>query len=207
MSPGDPPRHSRSLLKKNLERANLRVTIASTIIAVAAASAAFWSSWETRQTRLTDERPFLGADVVAPPGPNDVPFPSGNDLAYFRTHLVASGRTPAKKVHVLCATSQSRPLDWRNIDWSNLSIDHYTINFPYILPAHSVEIACSPLSVRPSEESFRVKPAFELGVIQYTGEGETPYQTPFCYELKWKPLDSPPLVNPCHENYGLPELR
>ena len=49
-------------IKKSVEKATLMVTIASTVVAVATAGAAFWSGYEARNTRLDNERPFLSID-------------------------------------------------------------------------------------------------------------------------------------------------
>lgn len=198
MSNKDHTHESRKSLKERLDQAGFRVTLASTVVAVVAAIAALWSGYEAHKTRVQDERPFLAVDVV-PPGKDDVVIPVTPLNSNARTHVVAFGKTPAKDIHVTCASvRQNAPAAM----WKPNA--HYSSSrFTYILPGRFVEIFCSMQTDPPVDTTA---PEFELGLVQYRGEDGTSYQTPFCYQFI-QFGSSPLVIRQCTEDHGQPELR
>src|ERR1700691_621194 len=98
MSNGKAPRKSHSKIKKEIERATLWVTIASTFVALAAAGAAFWSGWEAHESRINDERPFLTPEPVQlKPREQSTATPP-----FIKIDVRYNGKSVAKKILITC---------------------------------------------------------------------------------------------------------
>ena len=196
----DHPRlHAR--VKEKLDRAIFHVTLASSFVAVVAALAALWSGYEAHKTRVDDERPFLAVDV-APPGSKEAVVPGTFLSPTLRTHVVAFGKSPSRKIIVTCA--QIRVSDLKSATWKwEPSKAYSTAAFPFLLPGRSAEIACAML---PSSGNGSVPAQFEFAVVQYEDEAQRAYQTPFCFGIV-ELAGTPPIVQPCVGSHGLPDLR
>jgi hypothetical protein len=188
-----------SARKEHNDKSMLRVTLASTAVAVIAALATLWSGYEAHKTRIEDERPFLAIDFKPIEGPPRTPLPS--ESPPFDTLIVAFGKSPAKKVSLRCAFDKSGdPIRW------DQSIYRFQSNYPYILPGRSELTGCQPLDPRPSKSLPGPKSWALFGVVTYEGEEHRRYLTPFC-ETAYVVPGAPILFQQCHEDIGLPELR
>lgn len=177
-----------------MDKATLKVTIASTIVAVAAAGAAFWSSYEARMTRLDSERPFLGVDPQNRDGAkNPIPWPGTPD------RIGASDRSAALNVRVRC-TAAIKPARW---DPGLPSTQTFT--FPFILPTHWVSVNCADPSFNPPQSATVV----ELGTVEYQDDRKNNYLTPFCFYYQFIPVDRDHAldIHQCEDNEGLPNLK
>jgi hypothetical protein len=186
---------SRQALKESLDRATLRVTIASTFVAVVAALAAIWSGYEARQTRLDSERPFVFVDPLNR-GADGSSIRNGT----MRTQIRAFDKSAARNVLVTCLMfvdgSQSRTT------WTDAAKTQPVL-FPYLLPTQWVAIYCPATpAVSPQPQSTVV----ELGTVTYDDDRENHYLTPFCYTYIFVP-DRDLDIASCNENRGLPNLQ
>jgi hypothetical protein len=185
---GTKPHRSHSSIKKSIDSANLRVTIASTFVAVVAAAAAIWSGYEAHQTRIDDERPFIT------PGPAEQLHPS----PFVRIQIMNNGKSAAKKVHAICVNAVETPgseVQWRP------ELPGAPSNFPFLLPTTWVKFNC-PLT---SQNNLPDRgTAVELGVVEYQDVRGNRYQTPFCYTFAFPYTDID--VHECNENRNLPDV-
>jgi hypothetical protein len=184
--------------KQHADRLMLRVTLASTIVAVIAAAAAIWSGYEAHKARVYDERPFLAVDIVLTPDQ----LPRVAPEVLFKTSIAAFGKSPARNIRYSCADV---PLDQPNdAHWPPEEIKRNPPNhILYILPARSFEIECKDLLGNYSG----VAPQFiEFGFVEYQDDHDTAYRTPFCYEVS---LTTPghSFLSPCGAQMGLPDLQ
>jgi hypothetical protein len=163
-----------------LERQNLLVTIASTVVAVAAAVAAFWSSYEAHKARIDDERPTLIANIVSRLTPT---YP------FKRIEVENIGKSPAMKIQVYCKTmfeSDNGESTWRPEDMQGTKD-----TFAYLYPGIFVDVNCpQAASYTPGAAGAVV----QLGIIQYQGSRGDSYQSPFCYTFQL----SGPQIDPTH---------
>lgn len=115
-----------------IDRISLRVTIASTVVAVIAAIAGVWTGYEAHQTRIEDERPFIAVDFT--PDPTTAQMDLIDQLHFFDTHLVSTGRTPARKVQFTCGmiptSSGGRLLNGRFKGWTHDSLRRFPTYSP-----------------------------------------------------------------------------
>jgi hypothetical protein len=169
--------------KEHNDKAMLRVTLASTLVAVIAALGALWSGYEARETRTEDERPFLAVDISPEQIASD--DPNGKLL-----RLKSLGKTAALKVKVRCLTVPSTgAVDWARLETADdqqKRIWEYTDSFPYILPASNEPISCSQI-VLPAGTLIDQKYFTVFGTVSYESIGEDKYQTPFCLNLNKYP--------------------
>ena len=186
---GPKHRFSRALLKESIDKATFRVTLASTVVAVLAAAAAFWSGYEAHEARMDDERPFINVDFKFP-GKDIVPTVLDN-------HLLAEGKSPARNIRVMClpAIDTASPLMWST---NGLSTD----TFPFLLPTHWVKTQCS---VAPGYNPPVDATIVDMGVVQYEDARRKQYLTPFCFTWVLAP-DQPLDVHQCGTTRGLPEV-
>jgi hypothetical protein len=186
-----PNRHlSRRVLKESLDRATLRVTLASTAVAVLAAAAAFWSSYEAHEARMDDERPFINIDFNFP-GNGIVP-------SILDNHILAEGKSPARNIRVMCLTAvdTAPPLMWSA---NGIQTD----TFPFLLPNHWVKPQCS---VTPGYNPPVNATIIDMGVVEYEDSRSKRYRTPFCYTWALAP-DRPLDVHQCGMARGLPDVK
>lgn len=185
------PDKAHQSVKQRIDSATLRVTVASTFVAVLAAIAALWSGYEAHETRIADERPFLAVDTTY----------VGTSPYYdnFQSKIVAFGKSPARRISVICdfvADDEAEHALWKppKNDWSP--------TYPYLLPGRSIDIYCGVIHGNPNDGDLMT----ELGVVSYYDENNTHYQTPFCFLLT--PMKNAPiLIQTCTKSRGLPELK
>jgi hypothetical protein len=179
-------------VKRNIERATLHVTIASAIVAIAAAGAAFWSGYEARQTRLDLERPFVSVDPLNKDGDKPLPGP------VLPTRLVAFDKSAAHDIVVKCKTAVDTSQQWTADE-----IKSPTRTFPYMLPTHFNIIQC------PADATFKPAPntaIVQVGTVEYQDNRGGNYLTPFCFRYTYTPstvID----VAQCSDTRGLPDLK
>lgn len=177
-----------------MDNATLKVTVASTIVAVAAAGAAFWSGYEARRSRLDSERPFLNIEPQNHDNANNpLPGPLTPDRIY------AIDRSAARSVRVRCAAT-TEPAHW---NLGPTSSPTYT--FPYILPTQWVLINCGDPSFNPPPNSTVV----EFGTVEYQDDRNNDYLTPFCFDYKYIRVDPDHAldIHQCEDTKGLPDLK
>jgi hypothetical protein len=179
--------------KRHADSLMFRVTFASTIIALLAAAAAFWSGYEAHKARVDDERPFLAFDLV-PWGPNDKIISPILDA-----HVTAFGKSPARDIYLACATIHEN--DLMNVAWK--PDNNYTyMNISYILPSRFAQISCASQPVQKGKNEFDVI----FGIVAYHDDAKHYYQTPFCFDIAVSPFTGP-VTRPCTTDHGLPDLR
>jgi len=207
----EPPGHEkqpsldlRRSLKRHLDTLTLRVTIASTIIALLAAVAAFWSGYEAHKARVDDERPFLDVDVTALSPDDPIKIAAPLRWRFYRSKIVASGKSPAINVRLTCAAVSYSPSVEPN--WQPLGKYRYTArSFPYILPNRSAIFGCHSID-DPATPQLDPNMVTLFGVLQYQDQQGTAYQTPFCFGVGLNPKNDPFIIQ-CHKTYGLPDLK
>jgi len=195
---------AQSAQKEQNDRAMLRITLASTFVAVVAALAALWSGYEAHQTRIEDERPFVAIDA-SPEIPGAMKFAGNEQLAPgeimpLQTQVTAFGKTPSEHIHVMCAVVADNP----KIEWKPTK-DYGEWHFPFLLPGRSGEIACpyvGPPSTRPKHADITY---VQFGFTEYEDEAGSKFRTPFCQMI----LPGMPTfhIEQCSESYGLPGLK
>jgi len=189
------PHPSRAKIKESVDKATLRVTIASTLVAVLAAAAALWSGYEAHKARVDDERPFLAVDVK--PKPPEEFIPAAPTL---HTEIVAYGKSPARKLQINCVTflhNSSEDVPWHTPN------NFVKLTFPFLLPARSIAIGC-PLRKDDRKDLY---PNFiEMGIVQYEDDQQTHYTTPFCFNFIVT-NNGPEQIRECLDSRGLPDLR
>jgi hypothetical protein len=159
-----------AMQKQHNDRITLLVTIVSTFVAVIAAAAAVWSSYEAHSARIQDERPFVAVDVTARLV-NDRPQPG----MAITTTFEAFGKTPARNVTIRCRISEnSDELDAFVRHPGNLT----GVDYAYILPSRSLTDPCYP-----SHPFFQHHPQLldVYGIVTYHDDAGRAYQTPFCF--------------------------
>jgi hypothetical protein len=190
-----------------IDRISLRVTIASTVVAVIAAIAAIWTGYEAHQARIEDERPFIAADFT--PDPTTAQMELMVQLHFFETHLIATGRTPARKVQFSCGMM---PVSTGELifKWPLQGLDpRQFTTLPYLLPNHSQRVPCEqvPNSAYPKTYDG-VTALVRLGQITYQDQHSHHYCTPFCVIINERGSDRI-AADPCLGNlksYGLCDL-
>jgi hypothetical protein len=177
-------------MKKSIEDATLRVTIASTFIAVIATAAAIWSGYEAHQTRIDDERPFITPATAEqlPPSP------------FRRIQINNNGKSAAKNVHAICVSGVETP--GSQVQWHPELPGAPGNNFPFLLPTTWVKFNC-PLTAQNDLPNSGM--AVELGVVEYEDVTGNRYQTPFCYTFTFPYIDAD--VHECNEKRNLPEVK
>jgi hypothetical protein len=188
--------------KQHIDRLTFRVTLASTIIALLAALAAFWSGYEAHQARIDDERPFLAVDVTLPTADDKIWIPVFGSPKFIRTKITAFGKTPARNVDVTCESYPALLGD--KVIWPVDKVEgDPTTKFPFILPSRTVQVSCPyAKSIPESERGIVIS---QYGVAQYQDDSNTTYQTPFCVVAVQDEAD--PRVTQCPKSNGLPNLR
>jgi hypothetical protein len=195
MANGAHQQRSHTSVKKKIDRATLKVTIASTIVAIAAAGAAFWSGYEARQTRLDLERPFVSVD---PRNEDDSNPPKALPGPILPTRLLAFDKSAAHNIVVKCKTA----IDTLQ-QWTADEIRSPTHTFPYMLPTHFNFIQC------PADAAFKPTPntaIVQLGTVEYEDNRGEHFLTPFCFRYAYTPgvvID----VAQCGDTRGLPDLK
>lgn len=200
-------RHEDTLKQReHADRLIFHVTLASTIITLLATAAAFWAAYEAHKARIDDERPFLAVDILPSSRQKSGLFDPLRSGAAVTTTIVAFGRSPARNLRVNCVTFST--IGDTSLKWEKTVYPGF-VQFPFILPSRSIEILC-PLadagrdSNHPDLEGhYRT----EFGVVQYSGDSKTEYQTPFCAEITIQDKEQDVLVRPCDRRYGLPDLK
>jgi hypothetical protein len=195
--------HAQAVHKAHNDKAMLRITIASTLVAVIAAFGALWTGYEAHQTRIHDERPFVAIDA-SPDIPEAMKFANEQmnpgDIMPLQTLVTAFGKSPSERIHVACAVVADNP----GVKW-NPTKDYGQWDFVYLLPSRSGEIACpyigSPI-IQPKHEGITF---VQFGVAEYHDVSGNTFRTPFCQEI----LPGTPIfhIEQCSESYGLPELK
>ena len=171
--------------KKLLDRANFRITIIATTIAVFAAIAAFWAAYEAHKARVADERPFLAVDIEQIP-----------KYDTWNLKIVAFGKSPARSISSVCGNFPHD--DQTLVPWK--PDNSYTQeSFPYVLPGRSISIGCT---IHSGEGGMQLI----FGAVYYSDEHQTQYQTPFCYDIT-EFTNAPSLIQTCRESHNLPELK
>jgi hypothetical protein len=185
--------------KQHTDRITLRVTLASTIIALLAAGAAFWSGYEAHKARVDDERPFLAVDIAPS---SEHPSREGRPVT---TTLAAFGKSPARNITVNCITFSSYDID---VQWPSSPLPGNS-HFPFLFPSRSTEINCPVPDIgRDTNRSHSPSKLYtEFGLVQYSGDRDEKYQTPFCVTTLFKDDGSAPTVKLCDHDYKLPDLR
>jgi hypothetical protein len=188
--------------KESLDRAALYVTIASTLIAVFAATAAFWSGWEAHKARVDDERPFVAVDLQPWPGELSVPI---EDRAYASApHLVAFGKSPARHLSVTCGMVSYNPT--ARITWNPNDKGLRTSTYSDLLPSRTIPIRCGSLNSHATDDSQDSHIVIAIGSLVYADDKQAQYVTPFCYQVTPREKIAS-LITPCEELYGLPDLK
>jgi hypothetical protein len=157
------------------DKAMFRITLASTVVAVAAAVGALWSGYEAHQTRIEDERPYIRTEFAgfALENSHDLKAPGDNtpDSASQAPHIKLNvfGKSPAIGVDVLssCEYSNGKDIETEN-DIEDLG---------FIFPSENRTITCKP--ARKPYQAVRV-----FGVVSYTDVHDKDYRTPFCFAEK-----------------------
>jgi hypothetical protein len=165
--------------KLKVKHQGVAVNMVSTLtimIALIAASAAIWSAYEARLTRLEDERPFLAMKVTMEPSAEKVPTIYNSPPTIT---LLSLGKTPSLHVRVLCEIEISwKPYHWRDSD----VLKERQTQFDYLLPGTSSSPDCMQHAEgEPPPEGTPQLNAIVLGVVYYQGTDHRDYQTPFCY--------------------------
>jgi hypothetical protein len=195
--------HAQAVQKTHNDRVMLRITFASTAVAVMAAIGALWSGYEAHQTRIEDERPFVAVDA-SPYIPRAMNFANEQmnpgDIMPLQTLVTAFGKSPSKHIHVVCATVADNP----GIEWKPTK-DYGEWNFVYLLPSRSGEIACpyvGPPIIQPKHEGITY---IQFGVAEYQDVSGSTFRTPFCQEI----LPGTPMIHieQCSDSFALPELK
>jgi hypothetical protein len=176
--------------KSLLEKQTLRVAIASTIVAVAAAGAAIWSSIEAHQARVEDGRPMLTAN---PPQPQP-------DATPFMPIAISNvGKSTAKNVRISykCALETNNATNF----WQPEKLKTPGVTYPYIYPAGAWIVFRCPTPTQSARASSGT--VVELGVIQYQDLSDRTYLSPFCLQF---PLPGPRVdVVECPPGRKLPD--
>ena len=162
-------------IKKRNERITLVATVLGVVISLCAAGAAFWSSYEAHETRIEDERPFIGAELAPP----DASAEQINKTAIIKSF----GKTPALKVRTVCLLSPTE----ENVHWKYLDPlkDNQTFqfdkldSFPYMLPNHQELVQC-PESLAPQTSVIDQTLFTIYGRVTYQSMSGQEYETPFC---------------------------
>jgi hypothetical protein len=200
----DPPASALKTIREAQERARQRrmnmitlyVTVASTLIALAAAGAAFWSGYEAHKARIEDERPFISIDIIQP----DDKQPQAHEVPFFletRSHDI--GKTPARYLRATCFTGMDSAT--APVRWPTPNPQFQT--FPYVLPDHYVDISCpAPDGYAPTKNLHSI----EIGFVEYQDAHANPYRTPFCFHFGLASNNNID-VQECSQSRGLPELR
>jgi hypothetical protein len=196
MTNGKASRKSHSTIRKEIERATLWVTIASTFVAVAAAGAAFWSSWEAHESRINDERPFPTPEPVQlKPGEQSTATPP-----FIKINVQNNGKSSAKKILITCKSEIETAES--HVTWNAQESKSPTDTFPYLAAAVWLRVAC------PSPPHYTIPAsgtAVELGTVQYHDVSDRNFVTPFCFTFA-VPYTNNPDVHQCSETRNLPEL-
>lgn len=184
------PRRSHASIKQSIDKSTLRVTIASTFVAVVSAAAAFWSGYEAHKTRVDDSRPLL----------TTAPAERLAGSPFVRIQITEIGKSTAKNVRASCkAAIESNSVATK---WDSKASDSPTETFPYLQPSVWVKFNC------PSNDSATLPQnglAVEMGVIQYEDLDANQYSTPFCFSFQtpYNAID----IHECGERRNLPELK
>jgi hypothetical protein len=186
--------------KQHLDKITFRITVASTVIALLAAGAAFWSGWEAHKARVDDERPFVNVTPLNVDG-DDQPLRTIIDA---RVAALAS-RSPARNVLLTCITAVDTPQ--APVLWHPEKLP-VTRTYSDILPDVWARGACPPEpGFIPTDDAHII----QLGTVQYEDEEHTHYLTPFCFTYKPVPQNSDPRrkadVALCDKDRGLPDLK
>jgi len=191
-----------------IDRISLRVTIASTVVAVIAAIAGVWTGYEAHQTRIEDERPFIAVDFT--PDPTTAQMDLIDQLHFFDTHLVSTGRTPARKVQFTCGMIPTSS-GGQTPKWPLQGLDpRQFTTLPYLLPGHSQQVSCQqvPNFAHPIPYES-VTGLTRLGEINYQDLHGNHFCTPFCVIINKRGSD-PITADPCLGDlklYGLCDLK
>jgi hypothetical protein len=192
MSANQNQHESKSAGKSLLEKRTLQVTIASTVVAIVAMFAAFWSVWEAHWTRVEDDRPVLTA---GPPDPQPELSP------YLPIIIKNFGKSTATQIKVsFRCPEESAPVVWSKDD-EQLANDTYT----YIYPDTWVLIRCPNQGRIPPSPNATI---VELGVIHYQDLAHHKYISPFCLQFtrppQWAAAGTKADVIECSDNRNLP---
>ena len=188
------PRPPLAPRKNVLERENLFVTVASTVVAVAAAVAAYWSSYEAHKARVDDERPTLIAEPIDRVTPT---YP------YKRIKIKNIGKSSATNIQVICKSvfeSGSAATAWQSAD-----LHAHADTFPYLYPTIWVAEDC-PVAATGYTPGATGR-VVELGVIRYLDVKGDSYLSPFCltFDLSGAQIDVQHLdVHECADARNLP---
>jgi hypothetical protein len=206
----DKPRSARSQIKERFDKANMRITLVSTLVAVIAAGAGLWTAYEARQSRIEDERPFIAVDFA--PEPDEANLPHLVDkLHFFNTQLVSTGRSPARQIQFLCGMI-SPPRDGpAGLKWPLAGLDaRQFITLPYLLPGHTQQVSCQQVpNFADPEKNEDITALIRLGQVNYQDQYAKSYCTPFCvviHERGSAPISADPCRNDL-KSYGLCDLK
>jgi hypothetical protein len=180
-------------MKKRIERASFWVTVASTVVAVAAAGAAIYSAYEARETRIEDERPSVMADHL----PDQK---VGASSPFLRIQVQNKGKSTAKNIRVSCRNVfeiPASPAQW------NPETAPSTETYRYFQPTKWVRLSCAnPDGGNPPANAKAV----ELGIITYQDLDDREYVTPFCVTFEIPSNNAPLDVYECKGDRNLPKL-
>jgi hypothetical protein len=173
--------------KEHIDKLMFRVTLFGVLVTLIVGSAGFWAAWESRQTRIEDERPFVAFDFknVGPSG--------------YQIELVDFGKSPARNIKFRCFYQP----DGQSAPWPKMPSGNED-NISYILPARSEQISCRDTKGDQVADNFHSY--LFLGVVEYQDEDGRDYQTPLC-ELAARLPDEPFLFLACEHDFQLPELK
>jgi hypothetical protein len=171
--------------KKRNERLLVIVGIASAIIALAAAGAAWWTGYEAHLTRVEDERPYLRVRFSGVENMQVHTIKSeSHNLDEPVIEISAFGKTPATGVIVNAQCLSTTRLHLLDPDRSR--------TFPIervpgtIFPTESMKIPCFDDYTAPHLGSEEL--VFH-GIVTYTDLGGRRYETPFCYIRSLNTID------------------
>lgn len=162
-TPGNVKGAWRNVPSEHSDKAMFRLTLASTVVAIVAAFAAFWSAFEAHQTRVEDARPFIAVEVKSL---------DSDDLRTRAVTLSTFGKTPAMYVNASCKSMLKVNEAW---DWTNVATNANKEYIPYILPDRKETMLCPTENL--AAEGFWVV----LGLVRYQDIEGRQYQTPFCF--------------------------
>jgi len=159
--------------KEHNDKAMLRITLASTFVAVVAAAAAMWTGYEAHLTRVEDERPYIRAEFMGV-APETVVSADGKSSERFLTphvKLIGIGKTPAEDamVELKCYTS---PLA------QSLELAY---SYEQVFPEDQHVIYCQ---TNPQIHMADEKPdggVMVSGSVSYNDVEGRKYKTVFCY--------------------------
>jgi hypothetical protein len=195
-------RFTESAQKEHNDTMLIRVTLFGVLVTLIVGSAGFWAVWEARQTRINDERPFIGFDSISPQSNGHLTEDSDPQMP----RIVNLGKSPARKVQAVCygAAPESPEKTWDDV--KKLEKSEY---YDYLLPQHTQTLICRGATLVPIPAPASTNIHY-LGLITYEDEDGRRYQTPFCQNILFTTAirAALSLADEClHSETHLPELR